>query len=43
VLHLPMRNVARAQVRATSKNVKQVSTGGTAKTAKKSLVNASRH
>jgi membrane-bound lytic murein transglycosylase D len=43
VLHLPIRNVARAQVRATSKNVKQVSTGGTAKPAKKSLVNASKH
>lgn len=40
VLHLPVRNVARAQVRVTSKNVKQVSTGTPAKTAKKAPAKA---
>jgi membrane-bound lytic murein transglycosylase D len=33
VLHLPVRTVARAPVRVTSKNVKQVSTNSTAKPA----------
>jgi membrane-bound lytic murein transglycosylase D len=40
VLNLPVRNVARAQVRVTSKNVKQVSTRGPTKTAKKAPAKA---